>query len=169
MDHDPFDADLLDALKSGGRGWQTRVNDVIRSVFIPDTREEAVALARDLAKAPGERAKARSVRKSSVRSAKRFIADAPPGHLGQSPRLAPGPGRRRGQPHADQATAAPVSALSTRIERVTPAGRNGAQVAGEGACAPMFGMPNVRCARPRLATPQFLPGPRTPRAGATGQ
>ncbi|MDQ0570017.1 uncharacterized protein (DUF4415 family) [Variovorax paradoxus] len=52
-----FDADVLEALKSGGRGWQTRVNDVIRSVFISDTREEAVALARDLGKAPARRGK----------------------------------------------------------------------------------------------------------------
>ena len=52
-----FDADVLEALKSGGRGWQTRVNDVIRSVFISNTREEAVALARDLAKAPVRKGK----------------------------------------------------------------------------------------------------------------
>jgi len=52
-----FDADVLEALKSGGRGWHTRVNDVIRSVFISDTREDAVVLARDLAKAPARKRK----------------------------------------------------------------------------------------------------------------
>ena len=32
-----LDADLLDALKKGGGGWQTRLNDTLRAVLLPET------------------------------------------------------------------------------------------------------------------------------------
>ncbi len=41
-----FDADLLEALKAGGRGWQTRVNDAMRTVVMQSTANKVLAPSR---------------------------------------------------------------------------------------------------------------------------